>query len=361
MRDIDSLAKLRAGINDIDSEILALLSQRAELALKLGRIKAEAGTPVYSAQRERAVLGRLAKLNRGPFPAAGLSAVFTEIISACRELQASLPVAYLGPEGTFTQLASRAHFGSSANFLSQPSITQVFAEVEKGNCRFGVVPVENSTEGSVSDTMDLLVTSELMICGEILQQISLDLLSRARRISSIKKLYSHSQALAQCRGWIENNLPHARVVEMESTAQAAKAAGEQPQAGALASSWAGRLYGLATLAGNIQDNACNITRFLVVGKSCPSPSGADKTSLFFSVPDEPGVLKRMLEPFSRRRINLTKIESRPVKTRAWQYLFFLDLEGHVKEKQVSSALKQLSRGCSYLKVLGSYPRAAAKS
>jgi chorismate mutase/prephenate dehydratase len=338
--------------------MLALLNQRAKLALELGKIKAEANLPVYSPEREWAVLSRLARLNRGPFPAAGLTAVFSEIISACRGLQASLPVAYLGPEGTFTHLASLAHFGASAHLFPQVSIGQVFAEVEKENCRFGVVPAENSTEGSVSDTMDLLVSSLLKICGEVFQPVSLDLLSKARRISSVKKLYSHFQALAQCRRWIENNLPHAKVVEMESTALAAKAASTQNNAGALASSWAGRLYGLGTLARKIQDSACNITRFLVVGKDCPSPSGQDKTSLFFSVSDEPGALKRMLEPFSRRRINLTKIESRPVKTRAWQYLFFLDLEGHVEEKRVSAALQQLSRGCSYLKILGSYPKAA---
>lgn len=355
------LNKYRREIDRIDLDVLALLNRRAKLAEEIGKAKREAGLKLYAPEREQEVLSRLESSNPGPLAPGSVQAIFREIMSACLALQTPLRVAYLGPEATFSHLASMAHFGSSSCFLAQPTISQVFCEVEKGLSDFGVVPVENSTEGAVSHTLDILIESDLRVVGEVVHEVCLSLLGKGGDISRLNKIYSHPQALAQCRHWLDTNLPKVSLVEVESTALAARVANQQKGAAAVASEYAGKLYGLVPLRRKIQDNAVNVTRFLVIGKNSPGPTGRDKTSLVFSVEDKVGALKRMLEPFARRRINLTKIESRPLKGKAWEYLFFLDLEGHMADRKVDAAIQELRKSCLSLKVLGSYPKSPSGS
>ena len=349
--------RLRHQIDEGDKTILDLLNKRGELAISIGNLKKGSGMAPYAPAREADLLNRLRAMNKGPFPDKALVAVYREIMSACLALQKPLRVAYLGPEGTFTHQASLSRFGSSAQYIPQATIGQVFAEVEKGGCDLGVAPVENSTEGSVTDTLDLLIETPLTVCGEIFKEVSLDLLSKGGRLKEIKKIYSHPQALAQCRRWLEANLPDIPAVKVESTALAARAARRDGRVAAIASEYAGSIYGLKVVKRSIQDSANNMTRFLVIGKEMPGRTGYDKTSLLFSVRHEPGALVRALRPFARRRLNLSKIESRPLKGKTWEYLFFLDLEGHISDRKVGKALEELKGLCLYMKVLGSYPRA----
>lgn len=351
------IPRLRGQIDGIDSEILRLLTRRAQLVLEIGRLKAEHNLDFHVPQREEEIYRRLAAENPGPFPAEAVRPVFREIISACLSLEHPLRVAYLGPRATFSHLAAMERFGLSAQFLAMRSIAEVFAEVEKENADFGVVPVENSTEGVVSHTLDMFVDSPLLICGEVVVEAALHLLSKAASLGDIRKIYSHPHGLAESRKWLERNAPHVSVVETSSTGAAAEIASSEPGAAAIASELAGTLYDLGILQRRIEDHPNNFTRFLIVGKRSAPPTAADKTSILFSIKDRVGALHRMLLPFAERQINLTKIESRPSKKRVWEYVFYVDFEGHADEPRSREALARLQEDCIFLKILGSYAAA----
>lgn len=351
----ESVDVLRKKIDQVDEKIVELLSERAVLAQKIGQRKSLEKEEVYVPGREKEIFQRISGLNRGPLPEEAIRSIYREVLSASRSLEAPIKIAYLGPEATFTHLAARERFGSSTTFVPLPSIADVFQEVSQGRADYGVVPIENSTEGVVTHTLDLLVEADVRICAEVSLEIQLHLLSRSGRFENIQRIVSHPQALAQCRRWLASHCPHIRVDEVASTAQAAQMAAENTTLAAVASAMAKDLYGLEVVEGNIEDHANNITRFLVIGDQEPRPSGDDKTSIVFSVKDEVGILHRMLEPFAKNRINLTKIESRPLKQKPWEYLFFLDFEGHMKESRVQRAIKKLERSCLFIKILGSYP------
>ena len=357
MSDDRPLQELRQRIDAVDDEILRLLNERASLVMEVAKVKKEEKLSFHVPHRERAIHERLAGLNPGPFPNEAVRTVFREIISASLALETPIHVSFLGPKATYSHLAAMQQFGLSAELVPQASIGAIFDDVEKGRSLYGVVPVENSTEGVVTHTLDNFVESELKIGAEILLPISHDLLSGTGTMSGIQKVYSHPQALGQCRKWLQTNLPGVPLVDVASTALAAQIAGSDPTAAAIASEFAGSLYDLKVVERRIEDQAHNVTRFLVIGRDLSAPSGNDRTSILFSVKDEPGVLFRMLEPFARRGINLSKIESRPGRTKAWEYVFFVDLSGHVSEAPVAEAIEELKRHCRFVKVLGSYPNA----
>ncbi len=354
---MSDLNKSRKKVDRIDRDILSLLNERSRIVLQIGRIKKKSREETYAPAREKVVLDQLIRRNRGPFPSHAVRVVFREILSASRSLQSPIRVGFLGPEGTFTHLAALKTFGRSTELLPQGSISKVFDAVEHDQTHCGVVPIENSTEGVVGATLDRFLDSALKISGEITLPVSHHLLSRNGSLRSIRKIYSHSQAAAQCRNWLDENLLNTPLFEVESTARAAEKAAEEAHTGAIAGEHAAELYGLKILKRHIEDNPNNMTRFLVIGSKTPSRSGHDKTSILFSVKDEPGILYRMLEPFYRNHINLTKIESRPLKKKAWEYIFFLDMDGHVEDRKVAEAIRSLERKCLFLKVLGSYPKA----
>ena len=353
----NQLDALRSEIDAVDSAILEQLNRRAALVLQVGQLKRERSADFHVPSREREIYERLTLENRGSFPNEALRSVYREIISACLALEAPMKVAFLGPKATFSHLATMHQFGFSAELVPQKSIPAVFEEVEKGRALYGVVPVENSTEGVVSYTLDMFMESELKINAEVLLEVHHDLLSRTGRLEDVKKVYSHPQPIAQCRKWLEENLPNVPLVDVASTAVAAQIVGEDYTAAAIASELAASLYDLKAVRSRIEDQVNNFTRFLVIGKKLAEKSGDDKTSLMFSVKDEVGILYRMLEPFASRGINLSKIESRPLKKKAWEYVFFLDLEGHISDPDVAGAVQELKGLCQFLKILGSYTRA----
>lgn len=350
-----ALEKRREEIDGIDAEILELLNKRANIAIEIATIKRKANLKFYSPERERAILERITALNKGPFPNDALKVIFREIISASLSLEEPIKVAYLGPEGTFTNLAALRHFGSSAMYVPVDSIKAVFDAVESGRVNYGVVPVENSNEGVVSYTLDMFMDCDLKISAEIMLEVSHNLLSRSGDKIKIKKIYSHPQATAQCRGWLESTMPNVPILESTSTARAAEIAAGDEDAAAIASELAARVYDLQFVERHIEDNKNNYTRFLVIANDYPSKSGKDKTSILFSVKDRPGALYDVLLPFRKSKINLTKIESRPSKRRAWEYIFFVDMEGHIEDKKVRKAIEDIKDICLYLKHLGSYP------
>lgn len=354
----ERIQALRKEIDLLDQRILALLNERAGKAQEVGRVKSALKIPPYNPQREEEVLRRLEMENPGPFPQRSIAPVFREIISGCRSLEAEMTVVYLGPAATYTHLACLERFGSAVESIPKDSIQEIFEAVEREKSPFGVVPIENSTEGMVSRTLDMFIDAEVKICGEIQIRISHDLLSRSGQVEKAEKIYSHPQALAQCRQWLRKNFPQARLAEAVSTAKAAQMAAEDPQAAAIASSFAARLYDLKVIASQIEDYPQNYTRFLVLGKQAPPRTGRDKTSLLFSITDAPGALFRVLKPFSEKAINLTKIESRPMKNRPWEYFFFVDLEGHAVDPPVVEAMAQMKQNVSFLKILGSYPQSS---
>ncbi|HIC90549.1 MAG TPA: prephenate dehydratase [Syntrophaceae bacterium] len=351
------IEKLRDEIDATDEEILRLLNKRQNLADRIGKIKKKKGLDLLDPIRELEIYERLSRLNKGPLTDAALKNIFREIISAARQVQKPISVAYLGPAATFTHLAAVNYFGRSAKLVPQASMKDVFLEVEKGNCDYGVVPVENSTEGTISYTLDLLYHSTSEVCGEIYLKISHNLVSLREGKEGIQKVYSHPQALAQCREWLKKNLPHASLVDVTSTASAAELATHDPESAAITSEFAATIYNLRILEKGIEDHSRNLTRFLIMGKKFPPKSGFDKTSLLFSTDDVPGALYQVLGPIAKRGINLTKIESRPMKTEPWKYVFFVDMEGHIEDKPIREAIEELKGKCTYLKHLGSYPRA----
>jgi chorismate mutase/prephenate dehydratase len=350
------LSELRRKVNQIDAQILDLLNRRAQIVIEIGREKEEQKIAFYVPEREEEIHRRMASLNRGPLPNSVIRAVYREILSGCLSLERPLRVAYLGPPATFTHLASMKKFGRSAEFVPMRGIGDIFTEVEKDNADYGVVPVENSTEGMVNHTLDMFVDSDLKICGEIFLEVSHTLLSLSGKLQDIKRVYSHPQALAQSRKWLEVNLPHAELVEVFSTSAAAEMSGRDPEGAAIASDLAADLYHLARVQSHIEDYPKNYTRFLVIGKAFGPRSGTDKTSILFSIRDKVGALHRILEPLARRGINLTSIESRPSKIKAWDYIFYVDFEGFVEDPPAREVLEYLCEECSLLKVLGSYPK-----
>lgn len=351
-----TIEEIRISIDELDDRILDLLNQRASMVIAIGGLKKGEHREFYVPSREREIFERLMGKNPGPFPNEALKSVFREIISASLALEEPMKVAFFGPKATFTHIAAMQQFGLSAELIPQKSIPAVFEEVEKGKAQYGVVPVENSTEGMVSHTLDMFMESDLKIISEVLLEVHHYLLSRTGRLEDIKKVYSHPQPIAQCREWLADNLPNVPVVDVASTAVAAQIVSEDYAAAAIASELASSLYGLKVVRERIEDQVNNFTRFLVIGRKFAEKSVDDKTSLMFSVKDEPGILHRMLEPFAKRGINLTKIESRPLKKKAWEYIFFLDLNGHVSDPDVADAIHDLRDCCQFVKVLGSYPK-----
>ena len=351
-----SIEDLRTSIDSVDDRIVDLLNERSQLVLHVGRLKSGNNLQFHVPGRERQIYERLLNNNPGPFPNEALRSIYREVISACLALESPMKVAFLGPKATFSHLATMQQFGLSAELVPLKSIPSVFEEVEKDKALYGVVPVENSTEGVISHTLDMFMDSSLKITAEILLEVHHDLLSRTGRMEDIKKVYSHPQPLAQCRQWLDENLPGIPVVDVASTAVAAQIVSEDYTAAAIASELAASLYDLKVVRSRIEDQVNNFTRFLVISRTPTERSGNDKTSVMFSVKDEPGILCRMLEPFAKRGINLSKIESRPFKKKAWEYIFFLDLFGHASDPDVAVALEELKGCCQFLKVLGSYPR-----
>jgi chorismate mutase/prephenate dehydratase len=357
MKPKNELAPFRARIDAIDDALLSLLSERAEVAIAVGRVKKKAGTAVlHDAERERAVIARLVKKGAGRFPKDAIRTLFREVMSACLSLEESLRVAYLGPEGTFSHMAVRKAFGLSATYVECATIEGVFDAVSAGEATYGVVPVENSTEGSVPAAVDGLIEGHLFVKDELVLDVEQCLLSRSKSLARVTRVFSHAQALGQCRKFLAKNLPHALVVQTSSTAQAAREAHADERAAAIGSALAGELYGLPVLRSHVQDHAENATRFFVVAKTDAPRTGDDKTSVAFSVREARGALRRVLSVFEENGVNLSRIESRPSKKTRWDYVFFVDLDGHKTDENVARALAAAKRSCHTLRVLGSYPR-----
>jgi chorismate mutase/prephenate dehydratase len=338
----------------VDNQVLELLNERARLVKEVGYLKQSRNQPVFVPHREQQIVERLSGTNQGPFPTEAIRPVFSEIISACLSLEQTLRVAYLGPEATFTHMAARERFGLSARYVPAATIAGVFAELDKGLADLGVVPIENSTDGVVNSTLDVFMDSDLVISSEIVLQVSQCLLTRSGTLENIQKVYSHPQALGQCRNWLGTNLPRAALIEVASTALAARLAKDDPVAAAVASELAGHLYDLKVAKEKINDEVRNMTRFLVVGPKSAAKSGRDKTSLMLSVKDQPGILYKILEPLAQIGVNLTRIESRPSRKKIWDYVFFLDVDGHIDD--LGAAVEKLRESCEAVKVLGSYPK-----
>ncbi len=353
---MEEIKKLRQQIDRIDDKILKLLTKRAELAIRIGKIKKRSLLRTYAPEREREIIERLLQKNKGPFPNSALKLIYREIFSATRSLEEPLRIACLGPLATFTHLAAVKHFGTSAIYLPEESIKGVFEAVSRDKAQFGVVPVENSTEGVVSYTLDMFMDFDLYISGEVMLEISHNLLSISGDRTRIKRIYSHPQATAQCRRWLEKNMPGVEIIEATSTARAAELASKDEEGAAIAGDLAAQYYNLEFVEKHIEDFKDNYTRFLIISKTMVPRTGRDKTSIMLSLKDRPGALHDLLTPFKEERINLTKIESRPSKTKAWQYIFFIDLEGHIEDRKVRKALEKVRDICIDFKLLGSYPR-----
>ncbi|HMM54257.1 MAG TPA: prephenate dehydratase [Candidatus Desulfobacillus sp.] len=353
----EELQRLRAEIDRLDEEVLQRLSRRAAIAGEIGCLKG--GAAAYRPEREAQVLRRIAGLNPGPLGEEAVRRIFREIMSACLALEQPLRVAYFGPPGTFTESAAKKHFGSAPDFAALATIDEVFRAVEAGHADYGVVPVENSTEGAIGRTLDLLLQTPIRICGEVMLRIHQHLLSRAARLEDVRRLYSHSQSLAQCHEWLGRHLPGLPRVPVESNAEAARLAAEDAESCAIAGEAAADRYGLNTLARDIEDDPNNTTRFLVIGLHDAGPSGRDKTSLVCSAQHKAGAVHALLEPLARHGVSMSKFESRPSRTGLWEYVFYIDVDGHPEEERVARAFAELRSRAAFVKVLGSYPAAAA--
>lgn len=350
----EGIQRLRARIDELDAQILALVNERARCAGEIGHLKGEGGV-VYRPEREAQVLRRLAELNAGPLPEGAIRHLFVEIISACRALEREMTIAYLGPRGTYSEEALGKQFGAAATPFPCASIAEVFRAVEAGSAGYGIVPVENSTEGSIGATLDLLLGSRLKICGEVLLPIHHCLLSNMPALDQVKVVYAHSQSLGQCNRWLATHLPAADRIALASNADAARRAASEPGAAAIASRAASRLYEVRLHVENIEDDPNNTTRFLVIGDQQVGPSGRDKTSVAMSTQNRPGAMHQLLEPLALHGVSMSKLESRPSRTGLWEYVFFVDLEGHQSDPAVARALEALGARAAFLKVLGSYP------
>jgi chorismate mutase/prephenate dehydratase len=349
-----NLPEHRQAIDQLDAQIVKLLNERTRHVLAIGEIKLAAGEEIYAPHRERAVFDRVCALNPGPITHDQLRAIYREIMSSALALEKTMTIAYFGPEATFTHQAAIQKFGASLGYSAQKTISDVFTEVAKKSADYGVVPVENSTEGVVTHTLDMFVDSDLKIVSQIVLRIQQCLMSNSPR-TRIRKLYVHPQSLAQCRGWLQNHLPRVEIVETSSNARSAELAAKEKFSAALGGVLAAEKYGLKILAQDIQDNAANATRFLVLGRQCSPPTGDDRTSLMISVADKAGALHQAIAAFRRYKINMTKIESRPSKRKAWEYFFFIDCAGHFQDPKVAQAIKRLGEHCNFVKILGSYP------
>ncbi|HEV7820640.1 MAG TPA: prephenate dehydratase [Burkholderiales bacterium] len=352
----DTLKKIRARIDAIDDRIVDLLAERAGLARDIGHAKSGAK---YRPEREAQVLRRVAARNPGPLPASALTHVYIEIMSACRALEDGISVAYLGPQGTFSEEAAIRQFGSQAQLIPCVSIDDVFRQVEAGVVHYGVAPVENSTEGSISRTHDLLLATPLKICGEVLLSVHQCLMSKSGKTASVKKILSHSQSLAQCHEWLNQHHAKARRVPVVSNAEAARLAAKDDGAAAIASKTAAVVYGLKIIAANIEDQPQNTTRFLVIAAHDAGPSGDDKTSLVMTTRNVPGAIHSLLTPLATHGVSMTRLDSRPARTARWEYLFYVDLEGHQHDANVAAALRELADEAAFMKNLGSYPAGTA--
>ena len=344
----------RKAIDKLDAQIVKLLNERTKHVLHIGEIKVKAGEEIYAPHREQAVFNRLAKLNDGPITNESLRAIYREVMSSALSLEKSLTIAYLGPEATFTHQAAIQKFGASLRYAAQKTIADVFAEVSKNRADYGVVPVENSTEGVVTHTLDMFVESDLKIVAQIVLRIQQCLISRFRR-EQIKKFYVHPQTLAQCRLWLQKNFPDAELIETSSNARSAEFAAREKNSAAIAGVLAAEKYQVPILDHDVQDNSANATRFLVLGRQCSPATGKDRTSLMISIAHEVGALHSALSAFRRFKLNMTKIESRPSKRKAWEYFFFVDCDGHQTDRKVANAIAYLEKECNFVKVLGSYP------
>jgi len=345
---------LRKRIDSIDRQLVELLDRRAALAKQVGEYKRKHGLDSYDPARQKTILSRVMERGRGLFPSTGLKAVFTEIMSHCLALEKAAKVGYLGPPATFTHIAAATEFGSAAGYEPRDTINDLFLAVEKEDVEYAVVPVENSTGGVVHTTLDMFLDFDVRICSEILMAITHNLVARCR-LGQIRRVYSNPQPFSQCAGWLTRHLPNAERIETATTVKGVQMAAQEKYAAAIASELAARMYKLKIVASGIEDTHWNSTRFWVIGKKVCPPTGNDKTSLMFSVKDRPGALFNLLKPFATQGINLTKIESRPTRRKAWEYVFFVDLQGHINDALVQAALKEIEPHCVFVRVLGSYP------
>jgi len=352
-----NLKSIRNKIDALDSQLIKLLNERAVNSQKIGRLKRDEKQSVYSPDREREVIQRLCRMNRGPITKGSIEAIYREIMSSSLSLEKQISIAYLGPQYTFTHQASVKKFGQSVQYVPCTGISDIFLEVESGRCDYGVAPIENSTEGAIYHTLDSFIDSDLKICSEVMLTINLDILSREKNLKRIKRVYSNPQVFGQCRQWLETYLPVAELVPVSSTARGAAMSAVDKGTACIASALAAQGHNLRVLASSIQDSMSNVTRFMVLSRESAKPTKNDKTSIVLSIKDRAGALQNVLEPFRKYKINLTKIESRPSKRKQWDYYFFVDLEAHVEEKRVRAALKAVESRCAFLKILGSYPKA----
>lgn len=349
-----TLDEVRARIDEVDTHIVELLNERAKCAQEIGKLKQNSDAPFYVPEREKAVFKKLAARNKGPFGDKAFRAIYREVISATRALEKPTSVAFLGPRDTFSHMAALRVFGAQADYHALPSFADVFMEVERGRIDYGVVPVESSMGGAVSDTLDHFISSNLKIVNEVMIQISQNLLANCP-LDGIKRVYSKDNALLQCRNWLRANLPNVEQIDTSSTAEAARKASNEPGAAAIASRLAAETYNLNVLAERIEDAPHNFTRFFIIGRQMVQPTGEDKTSLIIAVQDRPGALYNLLLPFAQGGLSLTRIESRPSQQKAWEYVFFIDFLGHVEDPKVAEVLKTVAEHARTLKVLGSFP------
>lgn len=355
--ELEELGKLRDGIDAIDAEVLRLINERAKLAHRIGEIKQG---NIYRPEREAQVLRRAAERNTGPLPDSSVQRIVREVMSACLALEQPLTIAYLGPAGTYSEAAARKHFGAAPTLLACSSIDDVFREVEAGHAHYGVVPVENSTEGAVGRSLDLLLSSPLQICGEVSLPIRQNLMSNAISLGEVSRVYSHAQSLGQCHEWLNRNLPQVPRLPVSSNAEAARLAAAEPDAAAIAGEAAAALYELPILAAGIEDVPNNTTRFVVIGEHDAGASGADKTSLICTTQNQPGSLHKLLGPLAEHGVSMCRFESRPARGFGggrWEYVFYIDIEGHRADTAVAAALDELRRRAGFVKELGSYPKA----
>ena len=353
----EALQGLRLQIDAVDRELLALLNRRAGYANEVGEVKRVEGSTVFRPEREAQVIATLQQANPGPLKANSIAHIWREVMSACLSLENPLGIAFLGPLGTFSESAAVKHFGHAARLVPQTTIDDVFREVEAGHAQYGVVPVENSTEGAVGRTLDLLLGSPLKICGEVVLRIHQHLMSRETSLGAITKVYSHAQSLAQCHEWLNRSLPGVPRISVGSNAEAARLAASEPGTAAIAGEAASERYDLPRLVENIEDEPNNTTRFLVLGRHDAGPSGADKTSLIMSAANRPGAVHELLAPLAAAGVSMSRLESRPARAALWEYVFYVDIEGHREAPAVKAALEALAADAAYLKILGSYPQA----
>lgn len=348
----DELLSLRNQIDTVDDQVLRLLNERARLAQTIGHLK---NGIVYKPEREAQVVRRMQTDNPGPLPAESISVLYKEIMSACRALEQPLNIAYLGPQGTFSEAAAIKHFGHATQGMACASIDDVFRAVERGEAHYGVAPVENSTEGAVNRTLDLLLTSPLKVCGEVLLRVRQHLMRRGDGLDGIEVIYSHAQSLGQCHEWLSQNLRGVKTIQATSNGEAARLASENPDAAAIAGELAAERYGLNIVARDIEDEANNTTRFLVLGREETAPSGCDKTSLVFSAQHRPSALLELLVPLAKYKINILKLESRPARNSTWEYVFHIDIDGHFVDDNIQQALREIMELGVSVKILGAYP------